>query len=145
MDSVKQSPEWIAANSSYFHSAAEMIGHEKAIIWFGSFCNYILALDHIEDRDPMAGVEAEALKERFFDWESDPFWTQARQQLLPVCFSAYISWKVGTSLGNRDAQTSVYFTIPCAIAYLLHGRKHVEERAEKLFKEVQKFQKTDDQ
>lgn len=145
MDSDKlKNPDFASANEDYFNEAAKMIDHPKATQWFGSFCNYILAVDHIHDGDLMAGTEGEALLERFFDWEFDPFWTQARAQLLPVCFSAYISWRMGTETGNRFAQNHIYFTIPCAVAFLLHGRKHVEERAAALQESLERLQSEDD-
>ncbi len=146
MDSSKlEDPVFAEANAAYFNEAALMIAHPRATEWFASFCNYVLAVDHIEDKDPMAGVESEALLTRFFDWEYDPFWTQVRSQLLPVCFSAYISWKTGTELGNRCAQNSIYFTVPCAVAYLLHGRQHVEAKAKHLLTKVIELQTADDQ
>lgn len=145
MDSDKlKDQEFSAANQRYFDVAAKMINFPKASLWFASFCNYILAVDHVEDGDPMSGVEKDAMLQRFFDWESDSFWTSARQQLLPVCFSAYISWKVGTATGNRFAQNHIYFTIPCAVAYLLHGRAHVESLAEELQQAIDQLQLADD-
>lgn len=146
MDSSKlDDPVFASANEAYFHEAAKMISHPRATEWFASFCNYVLAVDHIADKDPMAGVEEEALLSRFFDWEYDPFWTQVRSQLLPVCFSAYISWRTGTELGNRCAQNSIYFTVPCAVAFLLHGRAHVERQARDLLTKVNELQAADDQ
>lgn len=142
----KSSPEWLEQNEAYMDAALAMIGGDSsANAWFKSFCNYILAVDHVYDEDQMAGVEQEAMLQRMFDWESNSFWIKAKTMMLPVCFSSYISWKMGSILDNRDSEMSVYFNVPSAMGFILNGREHVEAHAPELFKQVQLFKQVDDQ
>ena len=145
-DSAKklEIPEWAKANEEYFMKAAEMINSDAGIRWFASFCNFILAVDHMVDHDPIGKYEPEAVLERFFDWDTDPLWARAKERLLPVCASCYAAWQVGTKLNDRKMQMDVYFHIPCAVGFILHGRKHVEEHAEDLHKIASKFSEVDD-